>query len=93
MTSGARMIPIMRSSAAAAADCPLAPPSRATTYVRTLHRACLIVGGLPALAKQLAVTELQLATWLRGEVEPPLHVFLAAVDIVLLDAQKTGRPT
>lgn len=90
MTRGQRMIPIMRSSASAAADCPLAPPSRKTTYVRALHRACLIVGGLLPLAKHLEVSDVHLQDWLRGQEDPPQRVFVAAVEIILLDAERSG---
>ena len=91
MTRQRAMIPSMRATASAAVDCPLAPPSRETTYARTLHRACLILGGVAQLANHLKVSELQLETWLQGLEDPPHRVFLAAVEILLLDAEKSGK--
>ncbi len=74
-----------------AAACPAAPPSRSTVYARTLHRACEILGGVPQLARHLEVREADLERWLEGDDDPPLEVFLAAVDAVLLHADSAGR--
>jgi hypothetical protein len=82
----------MKHASAAARDCPLAPPERATVYSRALHRACLVVGGLEPLARRLELAEAQLRGWIRGEEQPPERVFLAAVEIILLDAAGHGRP-
>jgi hypothetical protein len=71
-------------------DCPAAPPSRQTTYARALHRACLILGGVPQLASHLGVSESALRAWLQGRDDPPQMVFLAAVEIVLLHLEKSG---
>jgi hypothetical protein len=76
---------------AAAKDCPLAPPHDSTVYARTLHRACLVVGGMQQLARHLEVAEESLRRWITGEVEPPEPVFFACVEIVLLYAGETGR--
>ena len=73
------------------ADCPAAPPWRATVFVRTLHRACQIFGGMPQLAAHLQVAEGDLQRWVEALEEPPLDVFLAAVDVVLLHADSAGR--
>jgi hypothetical protein len=81
------MILLMRASTSPAADCPIAAPSRETTYVRALHRACLILGGLAQLADHLRVADAQLQTWLQGREEPPESVFFAAVEILLLYAE------
>jgi hypothetical protein len=86
------MICLMRISASAAADCPLAPPSRETTHVRALHRACLILGGLAQLASHLKVPDHALRSWLEGREEPPEAIFLAAVEILLLAAQSDRGP-
>jgi hypothetical protein len=59
-----------------------------STQVRTLHLACLILGGLEPLARHLEVLSEDLLKWLQGKNEPPYHVFLAAVEILLLDAEK-----
>jgi hypothetical protein len=58
------------------------------TQVRVLHLACLILGGLEPLAKHLDVRSDDLLKWLKGSMEPPNYVFLAAVEILLLDAEK-----
>lgn len=82
----------MRVSAAAKA-CPKAPPSRETTQARTLHRACLILGGVRELAAHLGVSEPTLQSWLEGRDEPPQMVFLAAVEIVLLHIDQSSAST
>lgn len=86
-----RTIPLMRDLSAAAQECPLAPPEHASVQSRALHRACLILGGVTALAKRLEVSEADVERWLRGEVEMPERVFLHAVEIVLLHAATVGR--
>jgi hypothetical protein len=75
----------------ASTDCPSPPPSRETTYARTLHRACLILGGAEALAKHLGVSDAPLRKWLEGGEEPPQMVFLAAIEIILLYLDKAGE--
>ena len=79
----------MRASTARA-DCPSAPPSRQTTYARALHRACLILGGVPQMAGHLGLPEATLRAWLEGRDDPPQMVFLAAVEIVLLHLERPG---
>ena len=81
----------MRPSASPAVDCPLAREARGSTYARALHRACLIVGGIAPLAAQLGVRDAALRGWLEGDGEPPLEVFLATVEILLLNAESAGR--
>lgn len=73
-------------------DCPFAPPAHATVYARTLHRACLIVGGIDRLAQALGHARPDLERWIRGEDTPPESVFHGAVEIVLLDTAQPGRP-
>lgn len=80
----------MRPGAAAAIDCPTPAPSRRTVYARTLHRACMVVGGLPELAAKLRATETALRAWIEGVEDPPESFFLAAVEILLLQAEE-GR--
>ena len=75
----------------ASIDCPSPPPARETTYARTLHRACLILGGVEALAKHFGVAEGSLRQWLEGQEEPPQMVFLAAIEIILLYLEKAGE--
>jgi len=72
-------------------DCPLAPPSRRTTYVRAFHRACMILGGVAQLAAQLELSEAAVRTWLDGREEPPENAFLSVVEIVLLDSAAGRR--
>ena len=64
-------------------DCPTAPPSSTTVYTKVLHRACQITGGVDKLAARLRVPVATLYRWLDGEAEPPVPVFLRAVDIVM----------
>ena len=73
-----------------AADCPIAPPSRRTTYARAMHSACLVLGGVPQLAAHLDVPAAVLRDWLEGEVEPPHEMFLAAVEVILLHLDTSG---
>ncbi len=40
-----------------APDCPQAPAARESTYVRALHRACVILGGASQLAGHIGVRE------------------------------------
>ena len=70
-----------------AVACPPLSKSRVTVYARTLHRACEMLGGVDALSRQLNVPEATLARWIGGLEQPPLDVFLKAVDIVLLAAE------
>ena len=91
MSRERRTIPLVQKSAGAAKDCPLAPPEHASVHARTLHRACLIVGGVQQLAERLKVSELDVRRWLKGEERPPEDVFVAAIDIVLLYVAETGR--
>jgi len=78
-------------TAAAKIECPTPPPSRQTTHSRALHRACLILGGVPALAQHLGLPEASIDAWLEGREEPPQMVFLAAIEIVLLHLDQAGR--
>jgi hypothetical protein len=75
-----------------ATECGGAPPSRATVYSRTLQRACEIVGGPHKLAEQLRVSPGELARWIDARAQPPMDIFLLAVDLVLLHADRSrGR--
>lgn len=71
-------------------DCPPLPSTRLTVYARTLHRACELLGGLDALSTELGVPAASLTRWIGGLEKPPMEVFLAAVDIVLLGAEQNG---
>lgn len=50
----------MPGGASAKADCPRPSPSRLTTYARTLHRACVIVGGVAPLARHFGVSAIEI---------------------------------
>jgi hypothetical protein len=92
MTRERRTIPIMRDLNAAARDCPMAPPEHASVYARAIHRACLVVGGMPELARRLDVPAPEVERWLLGEEAPPEKVFHQAVEIILLHLSAEGRP-
>jgi hypothetical protein len=51
-------------------------------YLRTLRRAAELVGDPERLALALKVTPSHLALWLDGNEQPPVEVFLRAVDLV-----------
>lgn len=78
----------MRTTASTKPDCPLAPPSRRSVVVRTIHSACVLLGGVPALAAHFHVPETQVRHWLEGEIAPSEQVFLGAVEILLLSAEQ-----
>ena len=85
---------VMRTSASPQApDCPIAPPSRESTYVRALHRACVVLGGVDRLASYLAVGEFELRAWMNGVNDPSEDVFLAVVEIILLNLEAPGPAT
>jgi len=71
-------------------DCPLAPEAQRSTYARTLHRACVIIGGVAGLAGHLGVAEPDLLRWLQGTEEPPYETFVAAVEVILLHLDAPG---
>lgn len=79
------------SAAKRSVDCPAAPRTLQSTYVRTLHRACLVLGGVPQLAAHFGVSEVLLRSWIEGRDEPPQLVFLAAVEIILLHLDQAGQ--
>lgn len=70
-------------------DCGGAPPLRATVYSRTLQRACEILGGIRPLSQHLGIAAGELAAWIDARGQPPLDVFLRAVDVVLLHVDRT----
>lgn len=84
------MIILMQIGSSSAANCPLAPPARRTVHARTLHRACLVLGGLAQLAAHLKTSESELRGWLEARELPPEPVFLAALEIILLDIERAS---
>ena len=57
-----------------------------TVYLRTLWRALTILGGKDELCGALGVVARELDSWLDGRREPPVDIFLKAVDIVTIPA-------
>lgn len=51
-------------------------------YIRTLHEACLALGGERKLAAYLGVSVQDVEAWLNGRGVPPDPVFLRCVDLV-----------
>lgn len=80
-------MPAVDGPASPRVECPPLSTARVTVYARTLHRACELLGGLDALSKELGVPAASLTRWIGGIETPPMEVFLAAVDIVLLGAE------
>jgi DNA-binding transcriptional regulator YiaG len=56
-------------------------------YIKTLHEACLVLGGEHKLAAYLGVSVQRVEAWLNGRGVPPDPVFLRCVDLVA-----GGRP-
>jgi hypothetical protein len=71
----------MSLSAPAPNDCPPTASGHPNVYVRTLHRACELLGGIGPLAHALRVRRNSLHKMLLGRAAIPTSVFLAAVDI------------
>ena len=72
----------MRHDARVQAICP-STHKNAHVYVRTLHDACLILGGEQKLAEYLGVDVPTIEAWLTGIGRPPDPVFLRCVDLIL----------
>jgi hypothetical protein len=53
-----------------------------TVYARALQRAAEVLGGKEPLRALLHVTPAKLAAWLSGDQNPPMDVFLIAVDVI-----------
>ena len=51
-------------------------------YIRTLHDACVILGGEHELAAYLGVPVAQVEGWLNGRGSPPDDVFLRCLDLI-----------
>ena len=58
-------------------------------YIRTLHEACLALGGEHKLASFLGVRVEDVEAWLNGRATPSDAVFLRCVDLV----QSGQRPS
>lgn len=53
-----------------------------TLHSLAVQRAAAILGGEPALAVNLGVTEAAIALWLQGTAVPPTKVFLQITEII-----------
>jgi hypothetical protein len=62
------------------------------TYSVTLRQALAMVGDRNALAVRLRVSASDLTSWLDGVAEPPRHIFLKAVDIVMEEEPTLDPP-
>lgn len=56
--------------------------SNSHIYIRTLHDACLLLGGEHKLAQFLGVPVQRVEAWLNGHGTPPDSVFLRCLDLV-----------
>lgn len=52
------------------------------TYSRTFARAAELLGSCDALARRLGVAPRKVDRWIGGLEDPPVSMFLAAVDII-----------
>ena len=59
-------------------------------YIRTLHDACLVLGGEHKLAAYLGVPVERVEGWLNGRGTPPDSVLLRCLD--LIEARRLGTP-
>ena len=57
-------------------------------YIKTLHAACLILGGEHKLASYLGVSTEQVEAWLNGQGVPDDAAFLRCVDLVQSNRQR-----
>lgn len=57
-------------------------PNASDYYTRTLRQAADVVGGEANLAAALKAPSDALHRWLSGEESPPVHIYLAALDLV-----------
>lgn len=61
-----------------------------SVYSRTLQKAAETAGGQKKLARLLRVPLAELEKWIADKDEPPMAVFLKAVDLVLDDTTSPG---
>lgn len=62
-----------------------------SVFVRTLHEACLALGGEHQLAAYLGVELELLNRWLEASERPPDEVFLRCVDLLQAAQERAGR--
>lgn len=51
-------------------------------FIRTLHEACVILGGERKLAQYLGVEVQAIESWLNGKGQPSDRVFLKCIDLI-----------
>jgi DNA-binding transcriptional regulator YdaS (Cro superfamily) len=68
--------------------CP-SPNKNANVFIRTLHDACVILGGEHKLAEYLGVQVAMVEQWLKGVGKPPDGIFLRCADLI---HQESLRP-
>jgi hypothetical protein len=56
---------------------------RMSVQARALHRASATIGGLPALARYLQVSDQHIREWMFDVGAPPNGVFLRAIELLL----------
>jgi len=61
-----------------------------SVYSRTLQKAAEAAGGQKKLARLLRVPIAELEKWIGDKDEPPMSIFLKAVDLVLDDTTSSG---
>lgn len=71
------LIALLVPSARSNEDCP------DPTFGRTLIVASELLGGSEALSSHLGVSRRDLLAWMTGNVQPPIGVFLRAVDVLI----------
>ena len=59
-------------------------------YAKTFQKAAELAGGPRKLAHELHVPLAELDRWLAGEAQPPLAIFLQAIDYVLDETAPPG---
>ena len=59
-------------------------------YAKTFQKAAELAGGPRKLAHELHVPLAELEKWLAGEAQPPLAIFLEAIDYVLDETTPPG---
>ena len=61
-----------------------------SVYSRTLQKAAEAAGGQKKLARVLRVPLAELEKWIADKGEPPMAIFLKAVDLVLDETGSSG---
>ena len=59
-------------------------------YAKTFQKAAELAGGPRKLANELHVPLAELEKWLAGDTQPPLAIFLQAIDYVLDETAPPG---